>query len=165
ILDLSKIESDSFKLKTSKNSIKDIVKKAIDSLKSDLKNKKIIIEDESEDHYIDVEENLIIQAVINLMHNAIKYSNDSSKIIIRTKMADKNISVEVEDFGTGIPEKDLPRIFERFYRVDKARSKEVGGTGLGLAIVKHIIQSHGGDVFVKSVEGQGSTFIFTLPIK
>ena len=73
------------------------------------------------------------------------------------------VRVDVRDSGVGIPEKDLPRVFERFYRVDKSRSRELGGTGLGLSIVKHIVQAHGGEVFVESELNHGSTFSFTLP--
>ena len=74
------------------------------------------------------------------------------------------MSIEVEDHGLGIPSRDLERIFERFYRVDRARSRATGGTGLGLAIVRHVAQVHGGDIVVESVEGEGSTFRFTLPV-
>jgi len=73
------------------------------------------------------------------------------------------VQIDITDTGMGIPEQDLPRIFERFYRVDKARSRELGGTGLGLSIVKHIVLSHGGQVWVKSEQGLGSTFSFTIP--
>lgn len=164
ILDLSKIEADSFKLNINTTDVNNIINKAVSSLDNDLKKKKIVIESEIENCILEVEEGLMVQAVVNLIHNAIKYSNDNSKIIIRSKKQNDIIRIDVEDFGIGIPEKDISRIFERFYRVDKARSKEVGGTGLGLAIVKHIIQVHGGEVSVKSIEGSGSTFSFTIPL-
>jgi len=73
------------------------------------------------------------------------------------------VQIDISDTGPGIPEKDLPRIFERFYRVDKAHSRDLGGTGLGLSIVKHIVQFHGGEVWVSSTLGKGSTFSFTIP--
>lgn len=112
--------------------------------------------------------NLFEQALVNLVVNAIKYSDNDSDVIIRAeeKKLENGVGqivISVQDFGVGIARKHLPRLFERFYRSDKARSRKLGGTGLGLAIVKHIVQAHGGDVFVKSREGEGSTFYITLP--
>lgn len=111
---------------------------------------------------------LLEQAVVNLVVNAIKYSEAGSEVIIAAeeKTQDdgtKRVVISVEDFGIGIAKKHLPRLFERFYRSDKARSRKLGGTGLGLSIVKHIVQIHGGEVAVKSQEGQGSTFFISLP--
>jgi two-component system phosphate regulon sensor histidine kinase PhoR len=102
------------------------------------------------------------QVVVNLLENAIKYTPDGGSIRLFTEDGDTYIRVSVADTGIGIPFKDLPRIFERFYRVDEARTREQGGTGLGLAIVKHIVQLHGGNVSVRSEPGQGSVFSFTL---
>ncbi|MFA6281817.1 MAG: ATP-binding protein, partial [Candidatus Omnitrophota bacterium] len=99
----------------------------------------------------------------NLIDNAIKFSKEKSYIIIYAEEIKDKVKIIVEDSGMGIPEKDLPRIFERFYRVDKARSRELGGTGLGLSIVKHIVELHGGKVGVESTEGFGSKFWFILP--
>ena len=104
------------------------------------------------------------QVIVNLLDNAIKYTNKGGAIIISAKVVDRFLQIEVTDNGIGISEKDLPRIFERFYRADKGRSRELGGTGLGLSIVKHIVQAHGGHVWVKSVLGEGSTFSFTIPL-
>ncbi len=111
---------------------------------------------------------LIEQAVSNLIINAVKYSPDGSEVAVKASMDSKahdggQISISVTDMGPGIPKEHQERIFERFYRVDKARSRKLGGTGLGLAIVKHVVQSHGGVVFVKSESGKGSTFYFRLP--
>jgi two-component system sensor histidine kinase SenX3 len=99
----------------------------------------------------------------NLLDNAIRYSPDGGEV--RAALSDRSGQVElrVTDTGLGIPARDLDRIFERFYRVDPARSRGTGGTGLGLAIVRHVVQSHGGDVEVRSVLGAGSTFIVRLP--
>ena len=106
---------------------------------------------------------LLEQAVVNLLDNAIKYSNSSSTVSVNAYKDANGISIEVIDEGRGIESKHLPRLFERFYRVDKARSRQQGGTGLGLAIVKHIIQAHGGRVTVKSTYGKGSVFLINIP--
>jgi two-component system phosphate regulon sensor histidine kinase PhoR len=102
------------------------------------------------------------QVVVNLLENAIKYTPDGGSIRLFTEDDAQYVKVSVADTGIGIPFKDLPRIFERFYRVDEARTREQGGTGLGLAIVKHIVQLHGGAVSVSSESGKGSQFSFTL---
>lgn len=104
----------------------------------------------------------IEQVLINLIDNAVKYSPEGGTITVSGCVEGELVKVSVTDRGAGIPPKDLPRIFERFYRVDEARSRDEGGTGLGLAIVKHIVQLHGGTVAVESVPGKGSTFSFTL---
>jgi len=102
------------------------------------------------------------QVMINLLDNAIKYTEPGGVISVRAYRSGDVTAVEVTDTGSGIAPEHLPRIFERFYRVDKDRSREVGGTGLGLAIVKHIVEAHGGIIRVTSTPGKGSTFTFTL---
>ncbi|MFA6091350.1 MAG: ATP-binding protein [Elusimicrobiota bacterium] len=99
----------------------------------------------------------------NLLDNAIKYNRDEGTVTVTARSEEKSVDLCVRDTGIGIPAADLPRVFERFYRVDKARSRELGGTGLGLAIVKHLAEAHGGRVFVESVEGEGSSFHVFLP--
>jgi two-component system sensor histidine kinase SenX3 len=94
---------------------------------------------------------------------AVKYSEDGGVVQVRTRLDDHNVEVMVADQGVGIPKRDLDRVFERFYRVDKARSRGTGGTGLGLAIVRHVATNHGGEVLVSSSEGEGSTFVLRLP--
>jgi two-component system phosphate regulon sensor histidine kinase PhoR len=106
---------------------------------------------------------LLEQAVVNLIDNAIKFSEPESHIKVMADQTDTEIRIQVQDQGIGIAQKHLPRLFERFYRVDKARSRNLGGTGLGLAIVKHIAQAHGGYVTVESTLGKGSTFTIHLP--
>jgi two-component system phosphate regulon sensor histidine kinase PhoR len=111
-----------------------------------------------------VDPGLLEQALVNLIDNAVKYSPPGKVVRISAKAEGGLLVMEVRDQGIGIPSRDLPRIFERFYRVDKARSRELGGTGLGLAIVRHIAIAHGGDVSVESWEGEGSTFRVRLPL-
>ena len=106
---------------------------------------------------------LLEQAVTNLLINAIKYSHEQGEIRLAASRVKDEVVICVTDFGCGIAKEHLPRLFERFYRVDKARSRDLGGTGLGLAIVKHIAQVHGGRVSVESVPGAGSTFRIHLP--
>ena len=106
---------------------------------------------------------LLEQAAVNLLDNAIKYSPEKSTLHIEALTMDKEIQIRFKDQGMGIAQKHLPRLFERFYRVDKARSRKLGGTGLGLAIVKHIAQAHSGSVTVESKLGEGSTFTIHLP--
>jgi two-component system phosphate regulon sensor histidine kinase PhoR len=103
------------------------------------------------------------QAFTNLLENAIKYTRTGGRVTARVIELGDEVQVEVADTGIGIPAASLPRVFERFYRVDRSRSREMGGTGLGLAIVKHVVRAHGGQVEVASVEGAGSTFTITLP--
>jgi two-component system sensor histidine kinase SenX3 len=105
----------------------------------------------------------VVMALTNLVDNAIKYSERGTVVDLDTTLEGPRVVVTVRDQGIGIPSRDLQRIFERFYRVDQARSRATGGTGLGLAIVRHVAQAHGGDVMVESVEGEGSTFRFSLP--
>lgn len=104
------------------------------------------------------------RALSNLVDNAIKYTKDGGKISVIATSVNGEIAIEVHDTGIGIPPEDLSRIFERFYRVDRSRSREMGGTGLGLSIVKHIVQNHGGSVDVTSTLGEGSVFTIRLPI-
>ena len=103
-------------------------------------------------------------AISNLIENAINYSPNGTRVAITLRAVDNLAEISISDQGLGIPEKDLERIFERFYRVDPARSRATGGTGLGLSIVKHVVTNHGGDISVWSVEGSGSTFTIRLPM-
>jgi two-component system phosphate regulon sensor histidine kinase PhoR len=104
------------------------------------------------------------QVVDNLVDNAIKYTGQGGRVDVRLALDGRHAMLDVEDSGIGIEPRDQERIFERFYRVDKARSRELGGTGLGLAIVKHVVRTHGGQVAVRSAPGVGSTFSVRLPL-
>ena len=105
----------------------------------------------------------VVSAVSNLLDNAVKYTEPGGRIDVATSSTLGRIAITVSDSGIGVPGRDLERIFERFYRVDQARSRDTGGTGLGLAIVRHVAQAHGGEVSVTSMEGQGSTFTVVFP--
>jgi two-component system sensor histidine kinase SenX3 len=109
------------------------------------------------------DETLLVVALHNLIANAIQYSPKGSRVGVGVTNSDGVIEIAVADQGIGIPEDDRDRVFERFYRIDPARSRHTGGSGLGLAIVKHVVQNHGGDVRVWSQPGKGSTFTVRLP--
>ncbi len=104
----------------------------------------------------------LVSALANLLENAVKYSDAGAEVTVSARAAGDGVELDVADHGIGIPATDLERVFERFYRVDRARSRDTGGTGLGLAIVRHVAQNHGGDVVVRSREGEGSTFTLRL---
>ena len=106
----------------------------------------------------------LVSAVGNLIENAVKYSDAGSPVEVSTRLAGSYVEIDVTDRGIGIPARDLERVFERFYRVDRARSRETGGTGLGLAIVRHVATNHDGECRVVSREGEGSTFTLSLPV-
>jgi len=112
------------------------------------------------------DEDLMVTALRNLLENAVAYSPEKTRVLVSTRRAGANaVEISVADQGIGIPERDLERIFERFYRVDPARSRATGGTGLGLAIAKHVTVAHGGTITVWSKEGSGSTFTLRLPLR
>jgi len=119
--------------------------------------------DTAENVWIRGDERQLESAVGNLVENAVKYSRTGGLVQVRTRVDDSAVEVMVADQGVGIPSRDLDRVFERFYRVDKARSRDTGGTGLGLSIVRHVATNHGGEVLVSSQEGEGSTFVLRLP--
>ncbi len=106
----------------------------------------------------------LVSAMTNLLDNAVKYSEQGQAVEVSVSAGDGQVVLCVRDHGIGIPPKDLERVFERFYRVDKARSRATGGTGLGLSIVRHVAEAHGGEVTVESTEGEGSTFRLTIPV-
>jgi len=106
----------------------------------------------------------LVNALDNLLENAVKYSDAGSAVRVSATSSGSLLAIEVEDHGIGIPTRDLERVFERFYRVDRARARDTGGTGLGLSIVRHVAYNHGGEVSVTSQEGRGSTFTLTLPV-
>ena len=110
------------------------------------------------------DEDRIGQVLVNLLHNAVKFSPDGGRIVVGLLEEGDEVSVWVRDPGIGVPRADMARIFERFYKVDRARVRGRGGTGLGLSIARHVVESHGGRIWAESEEGSGSTFIFTIPV-
>lgn len=165
---LSQVESKEFQLQQEEILLADFIEEMLALVRGIGEKKKISFSTE------DVSLSLVVHAdrryleivFLNLLENAIKYSPEGSRIKISTKVQDEGFAqVAIRDEGIGIPPADLSRIFERFYRVEKGRSKEYGGTGLGLAIVKHIIQAHQGKVWAESELGKGSVFHFTLPLR
>jgi two-component system phosphate regulon sensor histidine kinase PhoR len=118
----------------------------------------------AEEVFIEGDEDRLNQILTNLIANAITYTGEDGKIDISIEKTSFDVRISVNDTGIGIPEENIPRVFERFYRVDKARSRNSGGTGLGLAIVKHLVESHKGKIELTSVEGEGTTFTVTLPL-
>lgn len=162
---ISKLESNMIQLAHSNFNMVALVKDVFELLEEKAKERKISLAFKKEyDKPIKVfaDRQKIEQVLINLVTNAIKYGNDKGKVEVRFYDMDKQILTEVSDDGVGIPQEDIPRIFERFYRVDKSRSREAGGTGLGLSIVKHIIEAHKQTINARSSEKAGSTFSFTL---
>jgi two-component system sensor histidine kinase SenX3 len=143
----------------------DLIKEALDQCRTTADARKIsLFFQESKDAYIQGDHDQMTMAVNNLIENAVNYSPQGTKVSVSTSVEDGIISIAVSDQGIGIPEAEVERIFERFYRVDPARSRETGGTGLGLSIVKHIVTKHGGEISVWSSENVGSTFTIRLPI-
>jgi two-component system phosphate regulon sensor histidine kinase PhoR len=166
LLMLSKIESKEFQLKMEVISLQDLIDDVIDFVKEPAEKKKISVSrtETPSSLALRADRSYLEQVLTNLLDNAIKYTPEGGRIAISAIEKDqREIQFSIEDNGIGIPREDIPRIFERFYRVDKGRSQELGGTGLGLSIVKHLVQAHGGRVWVESQLGKGSTFYFTLP--
>lgn len=163
LIDISMIESGQMRMLPKYFSLSEVITKIVEEFDIIASQKGIKIKteffDKSVQAFGDVDK--LKQVFVNLISNALKYSEKENVKICTKEVGDK-IEVSIKDKGFGISETDLPRIFERFYRVDKARSKEVGGTGLGLAIAKHITEAHGSKIIVKSTLGKGSIFKFYL---
>jgi two-component system phosphate regulon sensor histidine kinase PhoR len=166
LLSLSRIEREEEldRIKIKDSHIKDVLKSALQICQPKADEKDIQVELTCEpEMVVRIDPHLIEEAAVNLLDNAIKYSDPKSTIQTTVLSEHNEIIICFEDQGMGIAQEHLPRLFERFYRVDKARSRHLGGTGLGLAIVKHIAQAHGGYVTVESTPGQGSKFEIHIP--
>ncbi len=167
LLLLSEIESREVALKKEVFSLRNVISSAVESLKQMAlaKQQDIQVELPEDDPAVMGDAQKIQQVIVNLLQNAITYTGEKGRITVSGRLVEKGVEISVTDTGIGIRSEDLPRIFERFYRVDKSRSREEGGTGLGLSIVKHIVEAHGGHIHVESKPDQGSRFSFSLPIK
>ncbi|NOZ07636.1 MAG: cell wall metabolism sensor histidine kinase WalK [FCB group bacterium] len=167
LLELSRIEAqeNQAQLDFPLEAIRDVFDEALLVCEDLCRQKKIEIRVEcTENFLLPMNSRLMREALVNLLNNALKYSDEGSKIILKAVQKGGNLIISVQDFGIGISPKHVYRVFERFYRVDKARSKKLGGTGLGLSIVKHIANVHKGRVWVKSQKGKGSIFYLKIPM-
>jgi two-component system phosphate regulon sensor histidine kinase PhoR len=164
LLTISALESERIKLNLNPVELRPLVEKIFADLKPPAENKNVELFDALPGLTATADSSRLEQVLANLVDNAIKYGRLQGRVTVGgKKLADGKLEIFVRDDGPGIPAESLDRVFERFYRVDKARSRDQGGTGLGLSIVKHIVQAHGGEVWVKSELGKGATFFFTLP--
>jgi len=164
IINLSRLQDGDPLKNAQPYSMTDLINEAIDESRLTAEKRKItIVFLPIADHFVLGERSQLEMAISNLIENAINYSPDSTQVAIVLRSKDKLVEISVTDQGIGIPEREIERIFERFYRVDPARSRATGGTGLGLSIVKHVATNHGGDISVWSNEGSGSTFTIRLP--
>ena len=163
LLTISELESGRVKLQLQTVSLGILVRKVLEDFRARAEAREVNLVTEMPEMSVRADPARIEQVLGNLVDNAIKYGRQGGTVTISARMVDAvQAEVSVHDDGPGIPAESLERVFERFYRVDKARSREQGGTGLGLSIVKHIIQGHGGKVWVTSQLGHGATFYFTL---
>jgi two-component system phosphate regulon sensor histidine kinase PhoR len=167
LLDLSRIESGQKQPQKAQFNLIDLINDVVRDVKPLTKAHNIEIKTEFSlmNENIIADKAQIRQVLINLLQNAIKFNQAKGHVSISSRNLNEGIAISVQDTGFGIPSQDLPRIFERFYRVDKGRSRDMGGTGLGLSIVKHIVEAHKGSISVESQIGKGSTFTFTLPLQ
>jgi two-component system, OmpR family, sensor histidine kinase SenX3 len=164
VIELSRLQGDDPLETPVPVSVDDVIAVAVDTSAIDADSKRIsIVTGGVSGLEVFGNQEQVTAAVANLVANAVSYSECDSTVLVTTKADDATVEISVVDQGIGIPEREIDRIFERFYRVDPARHRSTGGTGLGLSIVKHVAATHGGDVRVWSVEGQGSTFTLTLP--
>lgn len=175
--ELAQIESGRVTLKLTPTHLLPVVERAIERIRPQADRKQVVVQAEFADPELLalMDGDRIGQVLLNLLHNAVKFNVTGGAVVVRAVLVHDQavaqpadcgwLQVSISDTGIGIPAQDVPRIFERFYKVDRARSRHAGGTGLGLSIAKHLVEGHSGRLWVASTEGRGSTFSFTLPIK
>ena len=167
LLELSKIESGKFPLNNRIFDINELIRRCLITFEQRIENKKLDVQVVMGDErlYANADPDRIAQVITNLIDNAVKFSKQGGTLVLRSQAHEDKIYVSVKDTGEGIPEKDLPFIFERFYKVDKSRGRKQQGTGIGLSIVKKIIDQHGQKIWVESKTGEGSVFTFSLKLE
>jgi two-component system phosphate regulon sensor histidine kinase PhoR len=164
LLILARLESQEDQVKKEHYNLHKQIEDIFEDLKHLTQEKNItLINQVHKNFVIYADEQKLSIALKNLVENAIKYNKQDGKVIVNAVKDSKNVTISVEDTGIGIPEESIPLVFERFYRVDKSRSRNIGGTGLGLSIVKHITEAHKGKVWVESKLGKGSKFYIRIP--
>lgn len=165
LLTISELESGRVSLDLQPLSVRAVAAKVCEDFKARAAVRRVTLVNDTPDLVVQADEARLEQVLSNLVDNAVKYGREGGQVTMNARaLAVNQVQVIVQDDGPGLPPEALERVFERFYRVDKARSRDQGGTGLGLAIVKHIVQSHGGRVWAKSEPGRGAAFFFTLPV-
>ncbi|ANU12735.1 two-component system histidine kinase PnpS [Planococcus halocryophilus] len=164
LLDLSKVEQSGFRVNAQPMNMEAVIKRAREMIQPKIDEKSIHLKLEIQPINVLGDANRLIQVMMNLLINAVTYSSNHTEITIRLFRKDNRAIIQVEDQGIGIESSEIERLFERFYRVDRARSRNSGGTGLGLSIVKHLIEAHHGQVEVDSTVGVGTTFTIYLPL-
>lgn len=164
LLELSRVEQSGFEVDAQPTDMKAVIEYAFEMVQPGLEEKKMKIETSLEKVSVAGDANRLVQIMMNLLVNALTYSASEKKIMVRLYIKKNQAVIEVEDEGIGIEASEINRLFERFYRIDKARSRNSGGTGLGLSIVKHLVEAHHGKIEVKSTPGVGSVFSIYLPL-
>jgi histidine kinase len=165
--ELSRVEAGAYSLDLKSVSVSDLVAAAVKRLELQYEEKGVVLNQDvaTELPQVRVDEDRIIQVLLNLLGNALQYTPTGGEVYISTERQRNKILIKISDTGIGIPVEHLPHLFTRFYRVDKSRSRVGGGSGIGLTISKHLIEAHGGQIWVESPgPGMGSTFSFTLPL-
>ena len=162
---LKQMENENLKLDKTRENLLELVQAVMKNFEIQMESKNLRSVVTGEDVFACIDRNRMQQVITNLISNAVKYSNENGTIRVRIEKNADMASIQVQDEGIGIPEKDLPLIFERFYRTDKSRNRRTGGAGIGLTIAKAIVQAHGGKIMAESKQGIGSTFTVIFPVE